>query len=179
MSVDYFKWIQKMVSVRDEIRALDVEELYHYFPPNKGCSPEELRRVEEHFGITIDKQYAEFLRCADGWREFFTSISLLGTKELIASPDMEMAKELLKIVYPLNPQLEFAEEELLPIAVDESGRCFFVITPPVHGENGTVIWFVGQEVERYDSFDHFLEAILQYNIDDLEETFKDGGIGAE
>ena len=26
-----------------------------------------------------------------------------------------------------------------------------------------VIWFVGQEVERYDSFDHFLSAILQYN----------------
>ncbi len=34
-----------------------------------------------------------------------------------------------------------------------------------------VIWFVGQEVERYDSFDHFLSAILQYNIDDLEEAF--------
>ena len=34
---------------------------------------------------------------------------------------MQMAKELLKIVHPLNPQLGFAEDELLPIAVDEVG----------------------------------------------------------
>ena len=170
--MDYLNWIQKMVTVRDEMRSLDSEKLYRYYPPNKGCSAEDIFQVENRLKITMDSQYAKFLKCADGWREFFASISLMGTRELISGPDMEMAKELLKIVHPLNPQLGFAEDELLPIAVDEVGACFFVITPPINGENGEVIWFAGQEVERYDSFDRFLSAILQYNIDDLEESFK-------
>lgn len=171
--MDYSDWIKKMMAVRDEMRSLDSEKLYHYYPPNKFCSAEDILQVENHLKITLDKQYAGFLRCADGWREFFTSISLLGTRELISSPDMEMARDLLKIVYPLNPQLEFAEEDLLPIAVDEVGRYFFVITPSVNGGSGAVIWFAGQEVERYDSFNSFLSAILQYNIDDLEQFLRE------
>lgn len=170
--MDILNWMQSMLSIRKEMQELDSEKLYRYYPPNEGCSEDDIRQVENHIGGVLDKEYATFLRFANGWREFFTSISLLGTKELISSPDMDMAKDLLKIVYPLNPQLGFKEEDLLPIAVDEVGRCFFVITPPVNGKNGAVIWFVGQEVERYDSFNSFLEAILQYNIDDLEESFK-------
>ena len=177
--MDYSNWIKRMLAVRNEMRILDSEKLYRYYPPNKCCSAEDILQVEAQLKITLDKQYADFLKCADGWREFFASISLLGTQELISSPDMDMAEDLLKTVYPLNPQLEFAMEDLLPIAVDEVGSSFFVITPPINGRNGTVIWFVGQEVERYDSFDSFLSAILQYNIDDLEESFKGKNVNNE
>ena len=146
--MDYTNWIQKMLAVRNEMCTLDSENLYRYYPPNKCCSAEDILQVEHHLNIGLDKQYAEFLKCADGQREFFTSVSLLGTHELISSPDMEMAKDLLKVVYPLNPQLEFAKEELLPITVDEVGSCFFAITPSANGGSGAVIWFAGQEAER-------------------------------
>ena len=134
--MDYSNWIKRMLTVRDEMRMLDSENLYRYYPPNKCCSAEDILQVENRLKITLDKQYAEFLKCADGWREFFASISLLGTQELISSPDMDMAGDLLKTVYPLNPQLEFAMEDLLPIAVDEVGSSFFVITPPINVSAG-------------------------------------------
>lgn len=73
---------------------------------------------------------------------------------------------------PLNPHLAFQKEDLLPIAIDEAGRVFFILAPSARGGPGAVIWFAGQEVERYASFHNFLRSILQYNIDDLEESFK-------
>lgn len=170
--MDISSWIERMLSVREEMHRLDSEKLYRYYPPNKGCSDEDLRRAETRLGVKLDSQYASFLRRADGWREFFADISLFGTRELTGSPEMDMARELLDVVYPLNPHLEYKKEDLLPIAADEVGRGFFALTPAVEGGHGSVIWFVGQEVERYASFHRFLSAILQYNIDDLEESFR-------
>ena len=40
--MDYSDWIQKMMAVRDEMRTLDSEKLYHYYPPNKCCSAEDI-----------------------------------------------------------------------------------------------------------------------------------------
>jgi cell wall assembly regulator SMI1 len=170
--MDISSWIKQMLTVREEMCSLDFKKLYRYCPPNKGCSQEDIRRAEARLGVRLDAQYADFLRYANGWREFFGDISLFGTQELAGSPELDMARELLELVYPLNPHLAFQKEDLLPIAIDEAGRGFFVLAPSARGGPGAVIWFAGQEVERYASFHDFLRSILQYNIDDLEESFK-------
>ena len=60
-----------MLTVREEMCGLDFEKLYRYCPPNKGCSQEDIRRAEARLGVRLDAQYADFLRYANGWREFF------------------------------------------------------------------------------------------------------------
>lgn len=167
--MDISAWIDKMISLRNEMCQLDLEKIYNYYSPNSGSTATEIQQVEKELGISLDKQYTEFLKFANGWCEFFQAFSLFGTKELITSPQMTKAKEILGVVYPWWENPEFKEKELLPIAVDETGSDLFVLTPATVGGNSMVLWIAGQEIERYDSFFAFLDAMLEYTKEELDD----------
>lgn len=170
--MNILQWRDQMISIKNEMHTLDVKQIYRYYEPNNGCSLEEISKVEDCLGIKFDNQYKEFLQYVNGWKECYRLVSFLGTKELLGSKEMDVAKEVLEIVCPLDEELEFKQDELLPIAVDEYGSDLFVLTPPINGENGMVIWFAGQEIERFASFEVFRDTILQYMSQELNEDFR-------
>lgn len=161
--------IQRMEQTRVQLQAVDTDGLYTYLPPRPGCSKEEIAQVEARLGFPLDRQYAEFLQSADGWQQLYQSVDLFGTPELLSAEVMDYAKDLLKIVCQLAPDLEFTETELLPIGVARQDSDLFLMTTPVNGGNCMVLWFSGYEVERFDCFLSFITAIASYNKLDLED----------
>jgi hypothetical protein len=58
-------------------------------------------------------------------------------------------------------------EQLFPISATQSDRDLFVIVPSVSGSPGIVIWFAGEEVERFPTFDDYFLAMVEYGRQDL------------
>lgn len=162
-------WINSMLSIQRELCKLDTKKVYTYYSPNEGCTKQDIYVTESRLGIKLDKQYTEFLRFANGWRNIYRSVSLLGTNDLLKSEKMDLARDILEIVCPLDEDLEYKVEELLPIAVDEYGADVFVLTPFENGKCSEVIWFAGQEIERFSTFEKFLNAIMQYIVNEVEQ----------
>ena len=58
-------------------------------------------------------------------------------------------------------------EDLLPMAAPVD-RHLFVMTRKSAPQPGAVIWFDGDEVDRFPSFDEFFLAMMDYNRNEIE-----------
>ncbi|MDW8801450.1 SMI1/KNR4 family protein [Clostridium sp. A1-XYC3] len=157
--------IKKLIVIKKELIKLDTEGLWDFYEPEDAGSEKELGAVEEYLKYELDKEYKDFLRCANGWKSIFQSIDLFGTNELIASKEIYDTDMLMTT---LSPEGAFqaaglSENELLPIAANKDTTDLFVITKKYSNNPGMVIWFAGYEIERYDSFQKFFSAINKYN----------------
>ena len=66
--------------------------------------------------------------------------------------------------------------DLLPISATRLDKDLFVITRPPSPNPGSVIWFAGEEVERFVTFDEFFLAMVEYSRRDVEWLRRRRGI---
>lgn len=157
--------IAVMVLVKQEIWRLDKAGLWPYHLPEVAATEEQLMTAEAHLGHGIDKGYRDFLKCANGWKGFSQTVNLFGTGDLVGSSLMNYALEMIEVMdeaYPIE-DTGFSKEELLPIAATFEDRELHVITRATSHQPGVVIWFSGQEIERYQSFEEYFLAMTDYN----------------
>lgn len=62
----------------------------------------------------------------------------------------------------------FLRDQLLPIAATSTDKDLFVITKPASPNPGIVIWFAGDEIDRFESFTEFFLAMIDYNREELK-----------
>jgi hypothetical protein len=163
--------IAVMYLVREELRRVDKNGLWEYHYPELRASEEQLVAAEAYLGHSIDKQYRDFLMCANGWKCFSQSVSLFGTGDLMGSSLMDCAMETLEIMddaFPFERDTGFSREEFLPIAATFEDKDIHVITRPTSRQPGVVIWFAGEEIERYPNFEEYFLAMADYNRSDID-----------
>ena len=51
----------------------------------------------------------------------------------------------------------------MPISATEFDRDVFAITRPESPSPGIVVWFAGEEIERFATFDEYFLAMIEYN----------------
>lgn len=79
-----------------------------------------------------------------------------GTHELSNSSEMSYPNTILDAIEDsVLDSSGFAREQLLPIAATSIDKDLFVLAKPESPSSGTVIWFAGEEIERFDSFVDF------------------------
>lgn len=153
-------------SVRNEIQRLDKSGIWQYYPPELAATEEQVASAELHLGHPLDQGYRDFLQCANGWKCFTQSINLFGTEDLMGSDLMTCALEMLEVIddaFPLSKSSGFSKEELMPIATTFEDKDLHVITKPAAHQPGVVIWFAGQEIERYPNFKTYFLSMVDYN----------------
>lgn len=167
--------IAVMFLVQEEIQRLDKIGLWQYYYPELAATEEQLTAVEARLGHSIDKGYRDFLICANGWKCFSQTINLFGTGDLMGSSLMDYALEMLCVLDDENVLASsgFTKAELLPIAATFEDRDLHVITRPTSNEPGIVIWFSGQEVERYLNFEEYFLTMADYNRLEIDRLKKD------
>jgi hypothetical protein len=149
---------------------LDSSGIWPHHLPELAANEETLRKTEAQLGFRIDQDYREFLKMANGWKGFIQTVDLFGTEELSGSPTMQYAQSLLGFVEDgVIKSTGFSREELLPIAATKYDKELFVITRPTSLVPGTVIWFAGEEVDRYPNFTEFFLAMIEYNRQLVED----------
>lgn len=157
--------IAVMFLVQEEMQRLDRVGIRQYYYPELAATKEQINNVEKYLGYCIDKDYKDFLMCANGWKYFTQSVNLFGTDDLMGSDLMNYALEMLEVMdnaYSLE-YTGFSKEELLPIAATYEDKDLHVITSTASHHPGVVIWFAGQEIERYPNFEEYFLAMADYN----------------
>jgi hypothetical protein len=180
MSDEWKNRIVTMIYIKQELVKLDVNKIWPHYFPEVAADEEEIKRAEVNLNYEIDQQYAEFLRTANGWKGFLQTVDLFGTKEL-SNPNI------MKYVFSLFDSIEdcviessgFTRDELIPFAATRFDKDIFVIARQTSHKPGTILWFAGEEIDRYPSFEEFFLAMLDYNRmllqnmqKSIEETYK-------
>ena len=162
------KWqdrIAILYLVQEEIQHLDKLGIWQYYYPELAATIEQLKAVEAHLGHSIDKNYRDFLLCANGWKCFTQTVNLFGTGDLLGSSLMDYAMTMLDILDDENVLTSsgFSKAELLPIAATLEDRDLHVIARATSHQPGVVIWYSGEEIERYPDFEEYFLAMTDYN----------------
>jgi hypothetical protein len=123
--------IVAIVYVKQELMKLDVDGIWPHHLPELAASEEALKKTEDYLGFSINQDYREFLKMANGWKGFLQTIDLFGTQELSGSSMMQYAQSLLEFVEDdVIKSIGFSREELLPIAATKYDKDLFVIGRP-------------------------------------------------
>lgn len=161
--------IATMILVKQDMEKNDREELWEYYLPEVAATEECLAEVEKKLGFLLDIQYKEFLKHANGWKAFYQSVDLFGTDELLTSSNMDYAMSILEAIEDsVLKSSGVARDQILPIAATKVDKDLFVITKPTSSNSGIVIWFAGDEIDRFDSFTEFFLSMIDYNREELK-----------
>lgn len=162
-----------MVYVKQALAEVDVTNLWPHHLPSVAATDEQIRAAEQHLGFALDARYTTFLRYANGWRGFIQTVDLFGTDDLSGSELMAYARSLLGFVEPEVLALsKLRRDDLLPIAATRHDKDLFVLVKPPAHDSGTVVWFAGTEIQRFDGFEEYFLSMVDYNRSQVELTRK-------
>jgi len=150
--------------VRQEMMELDKQKLWPYHLPEVAATDDQICKAEQHLNHPLDLRYKTFLKCANGWPAFYQAVDLFGTDDLIGGSRNENAEFILSFLdESILKDSAVKREDLLPIAATKLDRDLFVLTRPSSKSPGIVIWFAGEEIDRFPNFDEFFLAMIEYN----------------
>lgn len=159
--------ILKLVMIKQVLGELDTHRVWPHHLPSVAASTKSIANAESRLGHALDTQYSDFLRHADGWMGFYQTVDLFGTADLMDSPKMRHAYSLFSVMGEALNASGFRSNELLPIGVTTLDRDLFAMPRPSNAHAGSVIWFSGQEVDRFPSFEYFFLAMMDYNREEV------------
>lgn len=169
---DWIERIAAMLAVREELQRSDDGDLWEYYSPEAATDMSEISEVQKKLGLSFSRDYIDFLLCANGWKCFYQTVNLFGTKDY-ESEMFAYAQKMLDVEIEYIDELREIRDHLLPIAVTELDMDKFVMVLKEGEDYGTVIWLAGGEIERFDSFTEFFEAMIEYNREDAEDESED------
>jgi hypothetical protein len=149
---------------------LDKRKIWPYHLPELAATNEQITKAEQHLGHLLDPRYKAFLKCANGWPAFYQSVDLFGVEDLNGGIKHECGEfQLGHLNDTVLDKSRIKRQELLPIGATSYDRDLFVITRPNAQMPGVVIWFAGEEIDRFFDFDEFFLAMVEYNRRELED----------
>jgi len=150
--------------VQEYLQQLDRDGIWEYHLPRVAAGEDELVRAEGTLQLHLDQKFRTFLTFANGWPDFFQSVDLFGTVELISSPLMRRANDALKeYVDVLWDEYDLTLDDVLPIAKSKHDLDIFVIVRPSRPNSGQVIWLAGSHFESFPDFNEFFLSMVDYN----------------
>jgi hypothetical protein len=161
--MDWPTEIAKALLVQEVVKNADRFGVFRYGLPGVAVEEERLLEVEHELGHRLDEHYRRFLCFADGWQGFYQSVDLFGTSDLVASDRIERAAMLLRSIDKVAFEAAgVMRDSLFPVSVAMNDVDVFVICRDGNTK-GQLIWFAGQEVERFANFDQYFLAMIDYN----------------
>lgn len=161
---DWKSRIVELVFVKQALREADREDLWPHHLPGIAATEAQLLAVEARIGEPLDPAHRAFLATAGGWRGLFQTIDLLGPEDFLGGTRWARAAELLGYVSDdVLVSAGLGREHVLPIAASTIEIDVFVIGLRSSRSPGVVVWFAGDEVERFASFDDFFAAMVDCN----------------
>ncbi|MCW1929660.1 SMI1/KNR4 family protein [Bhargavaea beijingensis] len=165
--------IATMCLVKQELMKRDKTQLWPHHLPEVGAEEDQLKEAETALGYSLDPLYRDFLLHVDGWKGFYQTVDLFGSEQLRGSDIMGYAVTLLNsIESEIINYSGFKKEQLLPIATSMADQDLFVITLPDSPSPGMVIWYAGEEIDRFENFEEYFLAMIDYNREEVFELDK-------
>lgn len=175
---DWRKAVGALILVHRKIGELDREGLWANELPTVAAKPEQITETEQALGCRLNPRYREFLLAANGWRAFYQWVDLFGTRELLGEP-MQRAAVRIAVLQKAGvlPAALRVPRDVMPVAMTRSGEGadqpdLFVLLAAGDAA-GSVLWISDEEVDRFESFDAFLLAMIEYNRQELSDLARE------
>lgn len=162
MTIDWKAEIARIVYWKQIAADHDTNKALPWHLPRVGATPESIAMAEHAIATPFPQQFKEFLRYADGWQGFYVTTNLFGTKEFLdgGAGLVRRRPELAAFLSDKN----LNEIEVIPIgASDFDLDVFLLFSEKSKILPGGVLWFANEEVDRFDSFEQFFSAMVNYN----------------
>jgi len=155
--------------VKQAMMELDTENIFPYHLPEIAAGKAEIDEAERSLGQPLDERYKEFLRHANGWPAFWHSADLFGTRDLMGGERKDVGEFLLSMLPDsVLSQSKLNRSDVLPICATKLDKDIFVLGKQNSPAPGIVVWFAGEEVERFPTFDEYFLAMVEYAKQDVE-----------
>lgn len=149
--------------VKQKIHELD-GGLWPFHYPELAASDEQILMIETQLGYQLPAEYRRFLRCSNGWQGFYLNVDLFGIDDLLGSPRMDRATEILDwLVADTSVSATSSKSELLPIGLSQEDNTLFCLATPLHSHPGQVIWYSGKLIDSFPDFCEFFLAMCDYS----------------
>ena len=156
--------IAELVLVKQALAEVDERGLWPHHLPGLAATEAELLAVETSIGEALSSSHRAFLLAAGGWRGFFQSVDLFGPNDFLGSERWTRGASLLRnIDDAVLEDVGFPREHVLPLAASSGEIDLFVIARRASSSAGVVVWFAGDEVERFANFGDYFAAMVDYN----------------
>lgn len=160
-------WFEKLDDIKKRAHEIDpIDPAEDYIPPNPPATEEEIKKVEEHWGIVFPEDYKHLLMICNGWENMIASIDLLSTDQLLNndSDHMVAAREYIEAQMEYNPVFEGIDfRRVIPIGASLIEPDVLVIHPVEGTTKYEVIWWYNWSgvVEREHDIVGFLKRCYQ------------------
>lgn len=167
MSFDWKLQISKLVLIKQEISDLDLKGLWPHHFPKVAATKNEIAQLEKELQVKLPKEFACFLLHANGWPGFYQYVDLFGTDDLSGGVKHDYALSILEETDVSRSGIH--RNDLLPIGATPIDRDLFCLDL----KTGVVVWFAGEEIERYLGFEQYFLAMMDYNRDEVRDLQKE------
>ena len=166
--MDWKLLVTQMVMVKSQIFEADKEKLWPYNFPNVAASERQIQRMKKKIGKDLPVDYVDFLKTANGWKGFFQNNDLIGTEDFDESKYVMLANE---EFFSLDEAVVegIKKEELFLVGINLTDRDLFFLVLSDNEKKGEVVWFAGEEVERFKNFSDFFASMIAYNKRELHK----------
>jgi hypothetical protein len=151
--VAYWK---QMGAEHDSLRA------FPWHAPRVAAAPERIEAAQQACGVGFSAQFQDFLRCADGWLAFYMLVDLFGTPDFTGGRSRNVLRrpELLELL----SDCDLRAGDVVPIGASEFAQDVFIhVSPASRTLPGGVVWFLNEEVGRFETFGEFFGSMVNYN----------------
>lgn len=175
MTNSWIALIAQMGLIKQRLAEHDKKGLWEHHLPRVAATEARLQTLERHLDEPLAPDYRAFLRHADGWNAFYQTVNLFGVDDLLGSARFDQAAAMLGRLED-NAILRASSlhrHQVLPIAATSVDLDLFVITRTSASQPGSVIWFAGEEIDRFINFEEFFRAMMDYERAELQDLSTD------
>lgn len=158
----YIELFEHMQMIRSKIKAADRKSIYEYDAPNEPATEDQLENWEHDNNLIIPPSYRDFLLNANGWKNIIQAVELFSIDDLSFDESNQYIEFL---SFSIDNLSDYGNKAfLLPIGANHESYDLYVMVLDSNSEYcGQVIWVAGEEVERYDDFEHFFISLINGN----------------
>jgi len=169
--IDFKAEIVRIVHWKQIAADHDMHQSLPWFLPKVGAKSESITQAEDAIGASFSDEYRGFLSLANGWRGFYVTTDLFGTDEFLSGRAHLVRKQIEVRSYAEDIGIHLGD--LIPIGASEAALdLFLLVSSASRVEPGKVLWWAGEEIERYPSFGAFFAAMVNYNAQIAERLVR-------
>lgn len=172
MSDEWKKQIAIAFMIKQKIAEVDSNGLWLFTYPNLAATEEKIENAESALTGPLSSDYRDFLKCANGWDQFYQRVNLFGTDDFIGSTRMNRALGMIQWLIE-DGSWDGTSDALVPIAASIEDNTLFCLSTAADSQKGRVLWFSGRLIESFDSFTEFFMAICDYNRLEVQNLIND------
>jgi hypothetical protein len=130
--------------------------------PHVAADESQIADAGKAVGFDFPSEFRTLLSVINGWKGFYMGVDLFGTDDFISGRSLEIKQR--EEISDFIQGAGFPAEEVIVIgASEEEIDTFILISDSNASLPGGVLWWAGDEIDRFPGCKAFFEAMVNYN----------------